>query len=490
MTGLVWRALTGVMVALLLIAYWTEIASPAACPDPSWNRMVGKDDERITVIGIATATELEAAQKRAAINAAAQVVQYTGITLQEKGNRIMTEVESRLMDDVRLSTGKVHLQGTLAQKFCYREVGGGYEFFVLVRYPTNEIEEIRKKIEGDQETSMLSARMGLRRGDRALEEGNFPGAMEEYTGALRTIQEMEDSALESEALNRISTLIQHLDVERVSQGEFRITPGVKPAEVLAVHVVLRKGADRIPMNGVPVAFSRTGTSGTKIATILTDAQGEARLEPERYEGRFPSGIHRIEAGLDLDAIADRFDSLDTKGVLPTGIPKAVFILKSKPVSRSTRVLILLEESRMDGRGGESLVGQALSEGLMGAGFRVVAAHEIGRTAAESLRVAINRDRFRPVRPEFTRESRLAISGKATTRPGSRNPGGVISVHADIFIRAVDLKTGIVVAQKNVVGVAGFGDTTELAEVKALQEAGSQATEDLVNQLQLWEEENP
>ena len=66
-------------------------------------------------------------------------------------------------------------------------------------------------------------------------------------------------------------------------------------------------------------------------------------------------------------------------------------------------------------------------------------------------------------------------------------GLAISSHADAYIKVVNIESGDVAAQKNVVSVAGFGETLELAGIRALEKASTMVTQAIVDQLILWEE---
>ena len=133
--------------------------------------------------------------------------------------------------------------------------------------------------------------------------------------------------------------------------------------------------------------------------------------------------------------------------------------------------------------------QSISQALQQSGFRVVAAHEIGRINIERLQEAIRKELLWSIRPEISSQVQLLITGTASTRRGSTNMGLAISSHADAFIKAINIESGEVVAQKNLVSVAGFGETLELAGIRALEKAGKIAAEAVTGQLVLWEETN-
>lgn len=452
-----------------------------------------KERDAITVVGVATARTLEESRQAAILDAARQVVEYIVTTLQVQGERIRTEVESRLKEEMKFSSERVLLRGGILKEWYFREIGGEHQSFVLVRYPRKEIEDVKSSIQAAQAELITRARMNIQKGDAAWKRGALMDALSSYSETLQAAYGANHAMLQSEARNRITSLLQSLEISIVSGDGQEVKPGGRQ-QTLVAGVTTLNGGRQIPAAGIPVRFSLVGTEDKKSVSVIADSNGEARINPDQLGFRSSIGTYRVLTKIDYDTLFNRFlspsasnEAVGAGGLMAAEIPGVSFTLKVIPVPRNTRVLILIDESNMGHVSTESIVLQLLSQALQQAGFRVVATHEIGRSNVERLQEAIRKDLLWPVRPELSSQVRLVISGTATTRRGSDNMGLAISSHADLFIKAIDLESGEVVAQKNLTSVAGFGERAELAGIRALEKAGGMVAGDIVNQLSLWEE---
>lgn len=482
------------LIVLLLAALIGIVHQGQARADvPSWVTTPPKEKNVIVVVGVATAAALEEARQAAILDAARQVGEYITTTFKIRGEKVRTEVELRLMEEMKFSSEKMTLRGGLLKEWFFREVGGGYQSFVLVRYPRQEIEEIKSRQQADQAEMVTRARMNIQKGDTAWKRGNLQEAMNSFSQALQAGYGATQPMLQSEARNRLNSLLQSLVISIVSGDGQEVKPGGR-AQPLVVRVTSLTGGKEILADGIPVRFSWGNSADKKTVSVITDVNGEARINPDQPWFAGSVGIHRVLAEIDSESIFTRFLSFtgsnetgEITDFIPAEIPGVTFSLKVITIPRNTRVLILVEESNMGNVTTESIVMQSLSQSLQQAGFRVVAAHEIGRTNIERLQEAIRKELLWPIRPEISSQVQLIITGTASTRRGSNNMGLAISSHADAFIKVVNIESGEVVAQKNLVSVAGFGETLELAGIRALEKAGTMVTQAIVDQLILWEE---
>lgn len=458
---------------------------------PSWVTTPPKEKDAIIVVGVATATALEEARQAAILDAARQVGEYITTTFKVSGEKVRTEVEHRLIEEMKFSSEKMTLRGGLLKEWFFREVGGEYQSFVLVRYPRQEIEEIKSRQQANQAELATRARMDIQKGDMAWKRGNLLEAVNSFSQALQAGYGGTQPMLQSEARNRLNSLLQSLVMSIVFGDGQEIKLGARP-QPLVVRVTSLTGGKEVPADGIPVRFI-WGDSADKTASAITDVNGEVRINPDQPGFADSVGSHSVLAEIDNEAIFTRF--LSPAGPNESGeitdfrpdIQGVTFTLKVIPVSLNTRVLILVEESNIGNVSPESIVMQSLSQSLQQAGFRVVAAHEIGRSNVERLQEAIRKKLLWPLRSEISSQVQLVITGTASTRRGSSNMGLAISSHADVFIKAVNIENGEVVAQKNLTSVAGFGETLELAGIRALEKAGTLATQAIVDQLILGEE---
>lgn len=454
-----------------------------------------EDQEALIVVGVATAERLEDARRYAILNVAVEVAEYIRIRIKGKGKKIRTDLEQRLIEEMEYSSGKIPLQGGLTKDWFFRQASSGrYEAFILVRYPKREIDEIKLRLQSEKAQGITRAKMDLTKGEDAWGKGRVMDALRFFIFSLTLGRELDDETLEREARSGILSLMQGLEISQVVGDGQTLQPGKRPIAPIIAKITTNLSGERLPAEGVPVRFSSQDQKDKTIASLISNPQGEVNLRLDHYQAIIPPGIKRLHAEIDMDAILsmlaspdDRDGNFNISDLIEATIPGMTFTIKIVPTPHPAKVLILVEESNIGEALPESTVAQTLSDYLFQSGFRVVAGHEIGRTNLERLREAIQRDKLIPIRPELYHEVDLVIIGRASTRRGSSNMGIVISSHADIFIKALDIKTGEVVAQKNLIGHPGFGDSLELAGIRALDEGAKELAESIVDQLLLREE---
>lgn len=481
-----------IIATILTVPLWSAQAHAGY---PRWITSPPHERYAIVVVGMATAQTLEQGQRAAIMNAANQAAEYIGVTVSGGGISLRTMDEQRLEDEVRSSIERTPLKGGLVKEWYFETLAESFQVFVLVHYPLAEIENIKTRLTSEETERVTRYKMRIMRGESAWKEGAALKALRNFSGPLIDGRGSDNQALMMEARANILSLLQSFDMSIVSGDGQVIEPGKKQHSALIVSVSSRLEGARLPVEGVPVRFDWGGIRTKKTMSVLTDSAGEARLV---FDGvGLSTGMQRITASLGME------DLLAGVGIKPGKVedhalvaisefkpPGVTLTLKVVPHPRPTRILLLIEESNMGRPSKESIVMQALSEALQQAGFRVIVEHEIGRTNIERLQTAFRKDRVWPLRPEIAHEADIALIGTAATEKGSENMGLVISSHATLFVRAVDLESGSVVAQKNILRLAGFGDTPELAGEKALIEAGVLAAESMVNQLSVLEEGDP
>ena len=163
--------------------------------------------------------------------------------------------------------------------------------------------------------------------------------------------------------------------------------------------------------------------------------------------------------------------------------QAISLISEKkcPV-KDVKVIILVSEKMLGKESDESIVGNELSNKLIESGYRVIGFQDIGKTNVEKLEKALQKDMLFSVKDEYVKLADLIVSGNCSTRPGVENPYNMISVVADAYIKVISLKTGEIIAQKNVIGTAGFGLSQEQAAVNALKRAAEIIDEQIIEQM--------
>lgn len=174
-----------------------------------------------------------------------------------------------------------------------------------------------------------------------------------------------------------------------------------------------------------------------------------------------------EALTKIKAIREKTNSLTSGEKLPV---------------KNVKVIILVSEKMLGKESDESIVGNELSSRLIESGYRVIGFQDIGKTNVQRLGNALQKDMLFSVKDEYVKLADLIVSGNCSTRPGVENPYNMISVVADAYIKVISLKTGEIIAQKNVIGTAGFGLSQEQAGVNALKRAAEIVIEKVIEQM--------
>ncbi len=151
--------------------------------------------------------------------------------------------------------------------------------------------------------------------------------------------------------------------------------------------------------------------------------------------------------------------------------------------KDVKVIILVSEKMLGKESDESIVGNEISSKFIESGYRVIGFQDIGKTNVERLEKALQKDMLFSVKDEYVKLADLIVSGNCSTRPGVENPYNMISVIADAYIKVISLKTGEIIAQKNVIGTTGFGLSQEQAEVNALKRAAEIIAEKIIGQME-------
>jgi hypothetical protein len=451
---------------------------------PRWIDRPPEDRLYLYVVGVATdSPTLEEGRRLAISNAVSEIVQYFGITSKVRFNEKRTELYTKVLDEFEATSRGAIIKGSFVEDWHFEEDRDTmtYDVFVLVRFPKEEItkEKARQKRENVQKTYL--AKKSLREARKAEADGDITTAFARYTQALRVSQDLENGDLiRSQAEDYLRSLATRLKIEKVSgdNQQGRLFRGLE--EPLVVRVVLKGAREEVPVKGLPLLFGFDQvTSGDLIPEARTDENGLASTKV--LEIGSISNENVIRAGFDIDRI------------LPPDAPSSIAsLLRAKGVrfsfssyvpKRDLRVIILIEERNLGKDMGESIIASELSSSLLGAGYRMIGIQDIGKTNVERLRFAIKKNRLVSLRLEYLSLADLIVSGSISTRACGKNPYGVTTSVADAHIRVISLEDGRIVAQKNQIGVPGFGKTHEEAGINAVRRAGALIARAIIEQLE-------
>ena len=163
--------------------------------------------------------------------------------------------------------------------------------------------------------------------------------------------------------------------------------------------------------------------------------------------------------------------------------KELEILKA-PIIGNPRVAVLLEES-LEGIGGDSRAcSDAIAQGLLERGYKVVDRSELASIrVAEATQALLRGETEKALQPIVQKlNAEVVITGKATGSVlATEGLGGLISYRATLSAKALKAQTGDILATVSVQG-SGLDGTKDAAAQKAMAQLGKNASNDLAGRI--------
>lgn len=150
--------------------------------------------------------------------------------------------------------------------------------------------------------------------------------------------------------------------------------------------------------------------------------------------------------------------------------------------KGSRIIILISEKMLGKEKEESIVANELSKMLVENGFRVMDMQNIGKTNAERLKMALEKEMSFSLKEKYAKMADLVVYGNCSTRAGVDNPY-MMSISADAYIKVLFLETGEIIAQTNAVGITAVGFTQEQAAINSLQKAAEIIGKDILKKIE-------
>jgi hypothetical protein len=507
---------------------------------PGWVERPPQDDTYLYAVGTRTgAPTMEEARRGAVEQAVAELTRRFGTTSQSFYNEVRTQLATQVRDEIQSQSPKVEIKGALVQNWYVQRTSAGYDAFVLVRYPREQAEREQARQRSQEAAALHAAEESLRRGDAARERDDIAAAITAYLEAAGGTGESAAAvALQTQAAARLSSIASSLQLDAVSGDAQRVRPLATAADPLVVRAVV----DGKPVAGMPLRLTveggqaevipaqpDTGSDGTAAVTVRARASAGVlivraapdieRLRPKGTDHfndlgtscnvgtpQIPRSLRSLPplskgAGApaaggfaaDVSASACPLSSelLNMSARIPGGVDAtlraiaartAEFRLSLDSTPRPLRLAVLIDERDGDTVTRRSIVSALVSDHLREAGFRVVSVQELGRTNAELLQHAFDREQFIALSADLAPFIDVAVGGWCETRPGSENQGWATSVLADANVKAVELTHGEVIAAHSVVGRVGFGEREDRARMEALKAAADELAEALAAQM--------
>jgi hypothetical protein len=401
--------------------------SGCATSRPGWVASPPELPGYAAVVGVATGkTSREEARQAAQAAAVSKLTARFGFTAQLSYQETNSLLEGRQVEEKLETAGpRVRLPEApeLVARHEERGEDGRWDVYVLVRYPLAAIKREQERLAQAEEGGRLAAVVALGRARAALAEG----AVGQALLLLGDAQSREaNPVVRQQAAAELHRVASALRLEPL--------PGAAPYATLAglaEPLRLRASLEGRAAEGVRVCFRFLGAAGELDPVARTDAQGVACC---RVGALTAAPLYIVAAEAQLPPLQGQ----------PLGGARAEFRFRLKPVP--WRVALDITEENLGISQPESVVAAALAEQLSAAGVALAVAGE---------------------------EAEVQVSGRATTLEGSDTLGWEYAAVADVRLKAVLVKEGRVLAEKQV-SLADFSDSVEQAGVRALRQAAASA----------------
>jgi len=482
------------LLGLLALIHVAIAATVTAKEKPAWIDRLPTSNEYIYVIGIRSgASTLEAGRNEAARQAVGELASYLGVRMQSKLQVFMTDLETRVQDEMKATSEKVELRGGLIHDWhVERTPQGTYDVYVLLRFPRAEIEKEQARLSQMLAQKASLAQQGMRQAIEAERRGDIIGALSAYTSVVASATETEDERLHGEAFGKMSRVVHNLQIRLVSGNGQRVEQSKGAKEPLVVKAVFASEDADIPVNRLPIRYLFSGDDTPVCESRTNDlgvvACGVAQLPPrtKRLLGKEVA----VQAFVDSDGMIslpndltdrDRKKIQEMLQLLKRHIVE--FLLTPFVEKKSAKVAVLIKEENLSKPVAHPLIGDTIASKLVEAGYQVVADREVDKSSWDQLAVVGQTDKFKAVDSKLSQMAQMAVIGSCTTRPGVRMPGlDLVPMRADGTVKAIDLSTGDIVAQKSLSNIVGFGLTEEQAGMNALQKMSGPLAEAILEQL--------
>jgi hypothetical protein len=483
-------SLFGLMM-LILITAATEVP---AKDKPTWIEQLPTSNEYIYVMGIRSgAPTLEAGRSEAARQGVGELTSYLGVRMQSKLEIFMTDLETKVQDEMKATTERVELRGGLIHDwYVERTVQGTYDVYVLLRYPRAEIEKEQARLAKMLAEKSAQALLGMRQAAEAERLGDIIGTLNAYTAVISSAAEAEDERLYIVALGEMSRVVQNLQVRLFSGNGQRVERSKGAIDPLIVKAVLVLGDKEIPVQRLPIRYQFAGDNTLVCESLSNDlglvSCGVAQLPQASKQSLGKDVI--VQAFIETDGmislpsdLSDRDRKKIQEMLQPLKKRIVEFLLTPFVEKKGTRVVVSIKEENLSKSVAHPLLGDTIASKLVGAGYQVVADREMDKSSRDQLAGVGQMMDGVKISPKLSQMVQMLVIGNCTTRPGVQMPGlDLIPMRADGTVKAIDLSTGHTLAQKSISNVVGFGLTQEQAGIAALQKMSGALAQGFLDEL--------
>jgi hypothetical protein len=341
--------------------------------------------------------------------------------------------------------------------------------------------EFRARIKRQIENAQNLARDQYRHALEAQGAANITAALRYYANALTELEVLQDIPFEvdldgdgteeyfrPEVKRKIEELVTGLQILTINNNQKG-----KVGKPLPKPLIARVLYKKVPVKDVPLVFGFVRGKGQLDKRVQTDPKGLASSRVYRLES---VGTDVVEVRAKLAEIMGVGGVRALKGV---EVPRTRFSFQAEAV----KVVVRISEENIGVPVLDSYVEAAILAELTGAGFAVISPEEAKRkislTSAEE---AMGGDYQAVQRAAKKLAAEVVIVGRISTIFSSQTLGTAKCSYARATVRAVDVRSGEVLAAADLSQVKGFANTAEKAGLKALREVSTRIAPEIVGQL--------
>lgn len=419
----------------------------SVCRKPFWISKIPQDKTYFYAVGVGTGKRsLEEAKESATKSALAEIANYFGCVSQAKYEEKKTEKSIQYLDEIKTESAAINIEKASVEDWYFeKRRDGGYDAFVLVRYPYEELERQKDLQQREISEKLILAHESINRAREAIDNGAFIEALHYDADSLRILSDIgsEGHVLYLQARKELTGLISGLKVAKVSGDKQKGSTLTGLPEPLVLEAKWAKNGGRpIPVRGLKIFFSFSNGGGSLCEEAITDQDGKAYCFISRLDRS--SDVVRVQARLEdpitfsLQSLTESEASLYSEFANGNILDYQLTVAEPKIIER---ISINIAESNLGRPLDSSIMTSALCGALSRTGF-LISTNPNDQTA-------------------FT------VSGRIDTRPGSSNLGYVSSCIAFGYVEISS--GGNILYHKEIENIKGFGENAESAGWNALRE---------------------
>lgn len=362
----------------------------------------------------------------------------------------------------------------------------------LFAYAAVSKPELERRFNDKIQDAVSSARIFRTGAKMAVAKGDIAQALAQYLQAAKVVAlaefflgkvvagDIEGTGTSKPGLpllqSELCGLLGNIHFQALVGNDQPAERGRALAQPLIGKVLYESAGTRIPVRNTLV-----------FATFVSPAQGEVSGDARTDdEGAFRIAVTEVRAGqaesrVRVGIAAEGIDALAKK--MPDAVRcwTGTFLDFTYRLKTRTTVTIAMHilEMNLDQQRAKSSVQEEIQKSLIGDRYTLVEESRVFRTLPEEkMNSAIRSGNFDPVVQALAKIADVVVVGLVSTKERSNPTAGIYLSTGSVSIRAIDTKTGQILAAVTVENEKEGGGSYELAGVRLIQRVGNHVGEEL------------